>query len=84
MVAGVGTDGGLYVSLDGGNTSMQWNTSMPKSVPIHDLVIHPRENELVVGTHGRSIYIAQLNNIQRLVSDANYRAKRIKELAGFK
>ena len=80
----VGTDGGLYVSLDGGNSSMQWNAGMPKSIPIHDLVIHPRENELVVGTHGRSLYIAALNNIQRLVTDADYKEKKVKALAGFK
>lgn len=80
----VGTDGGLYVSLDGGKTSMQWNAGMPKSVPVHDLVIHSRDNEIVVGTHGRSLYIAALNNIQKLVTNAAYRDKVIKLLAGFK
>lgn len=76
----IGTDGGLYVSIDAGNTSMQWNNGMPKSVPVHDLVIHPRENELVVGTHGRSIYIAPLANIQKLLKDPSYKEKREKEI----
>ena len=36
------------------------------NVPVHDLVIHPRNNELVIGTHGRSIYIADVRYIQKL------------------
>jgi hypothetical protein len=80
----VGTDGGLYVSLDGGKTSMHWNAGMPKSVPVHDLVVHPRDNEIVVGTHGRSLYIASLNKIQQLVTNPAYRDKVIKSLVGFK
>jgi hypothetical protein len=39
------------------------------NVSIHDLVIHPRENELVVGTHGRSIYIADVKPLQALSSE---------------
>ena len=52
----VGTDGGAYVSLDRGKS---WNAlagGLPR-VPVHDLVVHPRERELVAGTHGRSIWI---------------------------
>jgi len=76
----VGTDGGLYVSLDAGATSMMWNKGLPYSVPIHDLVQHPRENELVLGTHGRSLYIAKLDDLQKLAKDADYRAKKEAEL----
>ncbi len=76
----IGTDGGVYVSLDAGATTMQWNKSMPRSVPVHDLVIQTRDNELVVGTHGRSIYIAPLDNIQKLAKDAVYREKIEKEM----
>jgi photosystem II stability/assembly factor-like uncharacterized protein len=60
----VGTDGGLYVSLDRGKSFMMWNAGLPKSIPIHDIAIHTRENEIVLGTHGRSIYIAKLDAIQ--------------------
>ena len=35
-------------------------------VPVHDLVIHPRENDLIVGTHGRSVYIANISSLQNL------------------
>jgi photosystem II stability/assembly factor-like uncharacterized protein len=62
----VGTDGGLYVSVNGGKTSMMWNSGLPYSVPVHDIVLHPRDNEIVLGTHGRSIYIASLSEINKL------------------
>lgn len=62
----VGTDGGLYVSVDGGNSSMLWNKGMPSSVPVHDVVVHPRDGEIVVGTHGRSLYIAKLDELRKL------------------
>lgn len=62
----VGTDGGLYVSINGGKTSMMWNRGLPYSVPVHDIVLHPRDNEIVLGTHGRSIYIASLSEINKL------------------
>jgi len=61
----VGTDGGLYVSFDAGNSFMVWNKGLPKSVPIHDIAIQQRENEIVLGTHGRSIYIAKLDEVQK-------------------
>jgi photosystem II stability/assembly factor-like uncharacterized protein len=61
----VGTDGGLYVSFDAGNSFMMWNAGLPKSVPIHDIVIQSRDNEIVLGTHGRSIYIAKLDEVQK-------------------
>ena len=63
----VGTDGGLYVSLDGGNSSMSWNKGLPASVPVHDLEIHPRDHEIVIGTHGRSLYIAKLEALRKQV-----------------
>ena len=59
----VGTDNGLYVSFDGGAHFMAWTGSLPR-VAIHDMVIQARENELVLGTHGRSIYIAKLDLVQ--------------------
>ena len=61
----VGTDGGLYVSFDKGNSFMMWNKGLPKSVPVHDIAIQQRENEIVLGTHGRSIYIAKLDEVQK-------------------
>lgn len=61
----VGTDGGLYVSFNRGQSFMMWTSGLPKSVPIHDIAIQERENEIVLGTHGRSIYIAKLEEVQK-------------------
>lgn len=61
----VGTDNGLYVSLNKGKNFMAMQGGLPR-VAVHDLAIQERENELVVGTHGRSIYIAALHELQSL------------------
>ena len=61
----VGTDGGLYVSLDGGNSSMAWTKGLPASVPVHDLEIHARDHEIVLGTHGRSLYVGKLDALRK-------------------
>jgi len=52
----VGTEFGAYASTNGGQSWAPVLNNMPK-VPVHDLVIHPRENDLVAATHGRSIWI---------------------------
>lgn len=64
----VGTDGGLYVSFNRGQSFVMWNAGLPKSVPVHDIAIQERENEIVLGTHGRSIFIAKLDDVQKAVS----------------
>jgi hypothetical protein len=51
-----GTEFGLYVSMDGGASWKRFMNGMPV-VRIDDILIHPRDNDLIVGTHGRSIYI---------------------------
>ena len=61
----VGTDGGLYVSLDGGVSSMAWTKGLPASVPVHDLEIHPRDHEIILGTHGRSLYVGKLDALRK-------------------
>jgi photosystem II stability/assembly factor-like uncharacterized protein len=65
----VGTDNGLYISLDKGQTFMALYGDNLPAVSVHDLVIHPRENELIVGTHGRSIYLADIKPIQALTNE---------------
>lgn len=52
----LGTEFGLYVSLDGGAGWARFKGNLPK-VAVHDLAIHPREHDLVIATHGRGIYI---------------------------
>ncbi len=61
----VGNDKAVYISIDGGKQWAKMQNNMPTQ-PIHDLVIHPRENDLVVGTYGRGIFIADISPLQEL------------------
>ncbi|MBK6994021.1 MAG: glycosyl hydrolase [Lewinellaceae bacterium] len=61
----VGTDHNVYVSLDGGKSFQTLSTDFP-DVPVHDLAIQAKANELVIGTHGRSMFKADIVNIQKL------------------
>ncbi len=53
----LGTEHGLYVSTDAGANWMQWRHGLPASAPVMDLALQTRENDLVIGAHGRSLYI---------------------------
>ncbi len=53
----LGTENGLFVSLDEGKSYTKWTNEFPAGVPTMDLVIHPREHDLVIGTFGRAIYV---------------------------
>lgn len=64
-----GTDVGLYVSIDRGESWRPFMEGMP-TVPVHDLKIHTRDRELVAGTHGRSFYIVDIAPLQDRLSDA--------------
>ena len=83
----VGTDHGLYVSLDGGATTEAMRgqhaadaegdamrsdgadaVEMPNA-PVHDLRVHARDRELVVGTHGRSLWVADVAHVQMLTPE---------------
>ncbi len=68
----VGSDGGLYLSFDQGNNFMLWNGGMPRSVPVHDIAIQIRENEIILGTHGRSLYVSKLDDIQQQRKDPTW------------
>jgi photosystem II stability/assembly factor-like uncharacterized protein len=61
----VGTDNGLFVSLDRGQTWNALQNGMPH-VAVHDLVIQSEARHLLVGTHGRSIYLADIAPLQQL------------------
>jgi photosystem II stability/assembly factor-like uncharacterized protein len=71
-----GSDGGVYVSFDRGQSFMMWSTGLPKSIPVHDIAIQERENEIVLGTHGRSFYIAKLDDVQGLQKDKDWLKKK--------
>jgi photosystem II stability/assembly factor-like uncharacterized protein len=64
-----GTEFGLYVSINGGKQWSRFENNLPK-VPVHDLVIHPREHDLVIATHGRGIYIIDdLTPLRQVTAD---------------
>jgi len=52
----LGTEFGLFISLNGGQEWTRFQNGLP-TVRVDDILVHPRENDLVVGTHGRSIWI---------------------------
>ncbi len=60
-----GTDKGVYVSLDGGGRWVAMRGDMP-NVPVHDLQVHPREQDLVVGTYGRAIFVTDVSWLQQV------------------
>jgi photosystem II stability/assembly factor-like uncharacterized protein len=52
-----GTELGLFASYDGGRNWLALNLKNLPNVAIHDIVVHPRENDLILATHGRSLWI---------------------------
>lgn len=52
----LGTEFGLYISFDGGENWAKWPHGIP-TVPVRAIMVHPRDNDLVIGTHGRAAYI---------------------------
>ncbi len=62
----LGTDHGTYCSMDEGS-SWQMLSAIP-NVASYDLAIHPTENDLLVGTHGRSIYKVNIDNIRKVAN----------------
>ena len=60
----VGTDAGVYATTDGGKT---WNTlgsNLPTAY-VHDLIIHPRDNIIVIATHGRAMWALDAEPINK-------------------
>ncbi len=53
----LGTEFGLFVSIDGGQSWAQFKGNHFPAVAVRDLAIQPRENDLVLATHGRGIWI---------------------------
>ena len=59
-----GTDGGVYVTTDGGKTWNALGTGLPWTYVL-DLVIHPRDNMIAVGTHGRGVWVLDAATINK-------------------
>jgi photosystem II stability/assembly factor-like uncharacterized protein len=64
----VGSDHGLYFSLDKGTTFMRIAKDFP-ATPVHDLVVQTKKNDLIIGTHGRSMYKMNVSQLQKLTAE---------------
>lgn len=62
-----GTDGGLFVSFNGGNEWIQLKQIPP--VPVKDILVHKRENDLLAATYGRGIYAADISILKEMKND---------------
>lgn len=60
----VGTDIGVYVTTDGGQTWNVLGSNLP-SAYVHDLIIHPRDNIIVIATHGRGMWAMDATPINK-------------------
>ena len=66
MILYCGTDLGVYVSKDGGKTWNSIQANLPATVSVQDLFIHPRDNNLVIATYGRGIWVMDdIDSIQQ-------------------
>jgi photosystem II stability/assembly factor-like uncharacterized protein len=65
-----GTEYGFYISLNGGREWKEFMTGLP-TVRVDDVMVHPRDNDLILGTHGRSIWIMDdITPLQQLSDEA--------------
>ena len=66
-----GTELGLYVSLDGGASWGRFALEQLPAVAVHDIIVHSRDNDLILGTHGRGLFILDdVSPLQSLDADA--------------
>ncbi|TLF46428.1 VPS10 domain-containing protein [Maribacter aurantiacus] len=79
----VGTDNGLYVSFDRGGSWEVFDNGLPY-VAVHDLVIQEKAKHLLVGTHGRSIYKANISTLQQMTPRALESKLKLFELTDIK
>ena len=64
----VGTEHGVHVSVDGGGRWYPLGAELP-TTPVHDLLVHPREMDVVIGTHGNGIWILDGTMLEDLSAD---------------
>ncbi len=66
----LGTEFGLYFSMDAGQSWVLYKSRLPEYVAVRDMVIQPKNNDLVLATHGRGIFIIDdISPIRRLSSE---------------
>jgi ligand-binding sensor domain-containing protein len=70
----IGNDIGVFVSVDAGARWSQLKANLP-TVAVHDLTIHPRENDLVIGTYGRALWTGDITPLQELSAEVMDKAR---------
>ncbi len=65
----LGSEMSLRVSLDQGQTWTRFRTKFP-TVAIHDLIVHPKELDLVIATHGRAIWTLDVSGLEGMTKEA--------------
>jgi photosystem II stability/assembly factor-like uncharacterized protein len=64
----VGTEFGVFTSLNGGASWHPLDNRL-STVPCHDLIVHPRESDLILGTHGRGIFVMDIAPLEDLSAE---------------
>jgi len=78
----VGTEFGAYATVNGGERWGRLDNGLP-TVAVHDLIVHPRDGDLIAATHGRSVWILdditplQQVNSEVLAADAHMFTNRV-------
>lgn len=65
----VGTEFGLFISVDRGATWNKYTTGAWPNVRVDDVTVHPRDLDLIVGTHGRSFWTIPIAPLEQLTAD---------------
>ncbi|MEM6473727.1 MAG: hypothetical protein AAF802_29480, partial [Planctomycetota bacterium] len=61
----IGNDIGVYYTLDRGETWTRLQANLPPTV-VRDLLVHPRENDLIIGTYGRGAWVGDISPLQQM------------------
>lgn len=74
----LGTDDGLYISVNAGKKWTKWTAGFP-TVPVKDLVIQDREHDLVIGTFGRAAWVLDdIRPLRAIAKNKNILTKKVK------
>lgn len=80
----LGTEMGMFVSLDAGNNWFRMKNNIPEFALVRDIQVHPSENALIIGTHGRGVYvfddISALRTMNKEVAEKEIHLFKISEM----